>query len=278
VIAQFSDRSQVMRVREHSLWLIERCPTATVHQCPAIQLRLDAEGHAAAASLWLGHAIQAPDNLGILRNAAAFFASTDFPRAKVMLERGEALDPENPDWSCSLGDLLSLEAHRCHEFDRTLANEALASLQRALTKSDNRARRASTLGSLAALSLLLGELDIASEYARELLCHQTGPLTLSRDGDAIYTGHSVLGSVALQRGNVDEACRELLEAGKAPESPVLVSFGPEFDLANALLQRGRREVVVEFLRCCATYWEPERVDRWIDQILAGRTPTLDRRE
>ena len=276
--AQFSDPNQVMRVREHSLWLIARRPSASLHQRPAIQLRLDAEGHAAAASLWLGHVSRAPTSLGILKNAAAFFAHTDLPRAKEMLERGEALDPKNPDWPCTLGDLLSLQTASCPDLGRTRAWEALASFQRALTKSDRGPSCARVLVCLAEISLQLGELDLASEYARALLRSVEGHRTLSQAGDAIYTGHSVLGSVALQRGNLDEACRELLEAGMTTGSPVLDSFGPDFDLANAVLRQGRRDVVVEFLKRCATFWEPVRVESWIVQILAGETPTLDRCE
>lgn len=52
-------------------------------------------------------------------------------------------------------------------------------------------------------------------------------------GNAIHDGHMVLGRVALRRGDIEAAKRELLEAGKTPESPQLNSLGPNRSLACA---------------------------------------------
>jgi len=86
----------------------------------------------------------------------------------------------------------------------------------------------------------------------------------------------VLGLVALQLGNLDEAASELLEAGQTRGSPGLRSFGPEFDLADALLQRGRTEVVIEFLELCTRFWKKPILRRWIERIQAGERPKLNR--
>jgi len=93
-------------------------------------------------------------------------------------------------------------------------------------------------------------------------------------GNAIHHGHLVLGRIALVRGDVGRACRELVAAGHTPGSPQLNSFGPNCQLALELLRLGQVAPVLEFLQLCAAFWNPRvsRAAAWRDQIPSGATP------
>lgn len=140
------------------------------------------------------------------------------------------------------------------------------------------------LRSAAERALSRGDPDRAEELARELL-EAAGDF---RDhwyhGNALHHGHQLLGRVHLRRGDPEAAERELLEAGRTPGSPQLVSFGPNMTLARELLLEGRREAVLEYLELCRAFWCPDdaehpsasqnrdRLDGWVREIRAGRVP------
>ena len=61
-------------------------------------------------------------------------------------------------------------------------------------------------------------------------------------------------------------------AGKTPGSPQLNSFGPNMMLAEALLEAGRKETVIEYLKLCGKFWKRGQVDKWIEVIKEGGIP------
>ena len=63
--------------------------------------------------------------------------------------------------------------------------------------------------------------------------------------------------LALQAGDVEEAKRRLLAAGKTSGSPALRSFGPNMALAEKLLEKGERDVVLEYFELCKKFWAGE---------------------
>jgi hypothetical protein len=93
-------------------------------------------------------------------------------------------------------------------------------------------------------------------------------------GNAIHDGHMVLGRVALRRGDVETAKRELLEAGRTPGSPQLNSFGPNMSLAKDLLERKETDPVVAYFEMCGKFWEMEggNLRRWGVRAKAGEMP------
>jgi hypothetical protein len=64
-------------------------------------------------------------------------------------------------------------------------------------------------------------------------------------GDAVHQGNIVLGRLALRSGEVEEAKRYLLLAGKTPGSTSLASQGPSMALARNLLERGESAAVLQ---------------------------------
>jgi TonB family protein len=132
--------------------------------------------------------------------------------------------------------------------------------------------RGYALPQLAKAALAAGALDKASLYANELLTTaRTGDWN---DGNAIHDANMVRGLVALRSGNVEQAAKDLIEAGKTTGSPQLNSFGPNMTLASELLKRGQRDAVLEYLSLCKKFWTlgADRLDTWIDLVRTGGTP------
>ncbi len=142
----------------------------------------------------------------------------------------------------------------------------------------------------------------ARRHASQVLAENTDPRSWQY-GNIIHEANQILGLAALQEGRVREAGRFLLAAGKTPGSPQLDSFGPNMVLAQALLARGERRVVLEYLELVARFWAhtPEatlkragqrkpgsaallrqnaerhrrQIDEWKRQIRAGMRPELN---
>ncbi|MCG7911537.1 MAG: RNA polymerase subunit sigma-24, partial [Candidatus Thiodiazotropha taylori] len=70
----------------------------------------------------------------------------------------------------------------------------------------------------------------------------------------------------------------LVLAGQSTGSPQLDSFGPDLKLANVLLKKGQREAVAKYLSGVKRFWEMDegRIDSWLKDIEAGKTPKLSR--
>src|SRR5207342_3430394 len=84
-------------------------------------------------------------------------------------------------------------------------------------------------------------------------------------GNAIQDSNLVLGRIAVREGRIDDAKKHLLAAGASPGSPQMDSFGPNMSLAKDLLQKGERDVVLEYFELCRRFWRMHRgqLDQWI---------------
>jgi len=93
-------------------------------------------------------------------------------------------------------------------------------------------------------------------------------------GNAIVHGHVALGLGALEQDDVAAAREHLLEAGHTPGSPQLDTFGPNMLLAKALLERGEREVVLDYFDLCRGFWRMDDgdLDTWSEAVRAGEMP------
>jgi TonB family protein len=149
--------------------------------------------------------------------------------------------------------------------------QVLADLEQDVGGRDNE-DRSYELPRLAKAAVAAGALDKASLYANELLSSaQAGDWN---DGNAIHDGNMVRGLVALRSGNVEQAAKDLIEAGKTTGSPQLNSFGPNMTLASELLEKGQRDAVLEYLSLCKKFWSmgASQLDAWIDAIRTGGKP------
>ena len=149
---------------------------------------------------------------------------------------------------------------------------ALKKLQGATTDED----RFYALDDAAKEGYALGHYDEARQYALQL---QEAATRFQKDwnyGNAIQDSNEVLGRLALREGRMEEAKADLLAAGRSPGSPVMNSFGPNMSLANDLLQKGEKDVVIQYLELCRVFWlkkcEFGKLDRWEADIRAGHQP------
>jgi glutathione S-transferase len=80
--------------------------------------------------------------------------------------------------------------------------------------------------------------------------------------------------LALRGGEVAEAKRYLLLAGKTPGSTSLAAQGPNMALARDLLERGESAAVLQYLEECGSFWGGNRgrLAEWMALIRAGLKP------
>lgn len=93
-------------------------------------------------------------------------------------------------------------------------------------------------------------------------------------GDAVQDFNLILGRVAVAEGDIDTACGCLLGAGYSPGSPRMNSLGPDMNLANDLLARGERKLVLQYLDLCRNFWRTDHglIDQWTLKIKHGEIP------
>jgi hypothetical protein len=136
-------------------------------------------------------------------------------------------------------------------------NEDLRRAQASISQSQTSYDRFLALTHAQIPALECGKNELAKAYASEAL--QLAP-QFKQDwnyGNAIHNGHVVLGRLALIRGDVESASKELLLAGKTPGSPQLDSFGPNMSLAKELLDHGQRDVVLQYFDECQVFWRSD---------------------
>ncbi len=203
----------------------------------------------------------------VLRNERPVFAAT---QTTVLFQQGSAL----PDFKFDMEESMA-SSKRMNElmtkYPRT-PQQVLADLEQDRGGDANLpGRRDSALTELAKAALAAENFEKADLYANQALRSRR------TDGDAIHDGNMVLGMIAMHQGNVEQAKHYLLESGKSKGSPVLGSFGPKMSLAKALLDKGEREAVLEYLADCRKFWTMgiQRIDDWTAAIKAGRAPAFD---
>ena len=123
-------------------------------------------------------------------------------------------------------------------------------------------------------SFVLEKTEDARTYANELLTLLPKFPNDWNYGNAVHDANMVLGRIALKEGRLDDAKRHLLEAGKSPGSPQMDTFGPNMSLAKDLLEKGERDVVLEYFELCRKFWEMGQgdLDRWSRDVKAGKIP------
>jgi hypothetical protein len=275
--ARHTDAETKASHADHVSWAIRNHPAATWGNRPYLQVDniLNPDGFAATRTLWLDQLKTHEQSAQVHANAAAFFMFADRDRAAELLERAEELEPESAEWPERLGHLYSLGLVRSSGDERqSQAKMALAKYERAAELADGREKE-SMLVELAKLAFEAGEDAKAKEFATQLLAF--GAKVDNRNsGNAVHHGHLVQGRLALRAGDVAAAKAELLEAGKTTGSPQLNSFGPNMMLAKELIEKGKRDVVLEYFDLCRKFWNDERdlktLDGWTATVKEGGAP------
>jgi hypothetical protein len=123
-------------------------------------------------------------------------------------------------------------------------------------------------------SFVAGNTEDAKRHAQELMSLIPSFPGDWNYGNAVQDANLVLGRIAVAEGRIDEAKAYLVAAGNSPGSPQMNSFGPNVSLAKDLLEKGERDVVVQYLGLCRKFWRMDRgrLDQWIQEIKDGKIP------
>ena len=267
-------RTEIEAQSKHILWLIRNRPEAEVLARPGgtIDYALDPKGYSEGKKAWMDQWQRDPTNWIVLDNAAKFFMHQDRDLAIELLQQGQSLEGGNPNWPEQLGRMYALDiiGEDSSEMKTEFAEKALVHFEKAYDLSDGRGQ-AYLLTDLAKMALTANQYEKATGYANAMLAEDSPD---RNSGDHIHHGNLVLGRIALAEGDIEEAKRRLIAAGKTTGSPSLNSFGPKMMLAKELLQKGEKEVVLEYFRHCARFWEmgQDRLEEWSDLVQANRVP------
>jgi hypothetical protein len=276
------DSTDVERARtgreRHIQWLVEHALEPGKHGLPYCYHEpcSDAEVVERVKQLWLHHLQGGENDAMILGSAAEFFTVRNNRLSEALYRKAEALEPQNPQWPRHLAHVYHLQSHRqTGEARREILARAFAELERAFRLESADLMRRYIVPRLAVAAFDAEEWEKARAYATEALqgARQTDDL-YHRDAEAVFFGNLVLGRLALQAGDMAKAKEHLLESGRTTGSPVLSSYGPSMTLAKELLERGERDVVVEFLKLCTRFWNAQDhlPEQWIDAIERGEMP------
>jgi tetratricopeptide (TPR) repeat protein len=147
---------------------------------------------------------------------------------------------------------------------------AMSELERAKTEEE----RFYALSDAAKESFIAGNIEDARKYAQELMTLYPKFKGNWNYGNAIQDANLVLGRIAVHEERIEDAKRYLLEAGKSPGSPQMDSFGPNMSLAKDLIEKGERDVVLQYFELCRKFWEMHegRLDHWSQEVKDGKVP------
>ena len=135
-----------------------------------------------------------------------------------------------------------------------------------------------TLALLAERAFYAGELKKAENYAALALdrVDDFEDMQLWSVGNAEHHGHLVLGMLALLNDDRESAREHLLDAGRTRGSPQLNTFGPNMALAKSMIERGERQVVLDYFELCRRFWrsgvERGTLDEWSRIVENGGIP------
>ncbi len=125
---------------------------------------------------------------------------------------------------------------------------------------------------LAKAAWAAGDRDEGAARAKAILATLEG--TPPDQGNVFHEMQVLLGRIALERGDAKEAGARLLASAKTSGSPQLDSFGPDWTLAEDLLAKGQRDVVVAYIDAVGLFWESgrDRLAAWKKELGEGKTP------
>lgn len=200
--------------------------------------------HAKLAASWRG-AVEKTSNVSALLNAFRFFELADEDYAERLLKRGLAASPSDSVWHSAAGSYYLRRGVR--NSDRTQLLLAHAHYAEALSLSEGEPD--SALGLVAYSALKAGKPEDARHAAGEAVARSGHHGGVDR-----HLGHTVLGILACEHGNLEQAEAHLLaSAAHVPVSYLTVS-GPRLDLAQRLLGAGKRAPVEAFVAQLVTVW------------------------
>lgn len=294
---EFKQKDLRPKHEQRVLWLIQNHPEAAFLSQPhGLLLPGIHNYYSEGERLWGNQLQKYPDNPKVLSNACSYFKVGNIDRALQCYKRLKDIDSENAsEWDRKLGMSYNSKMARSPAEEKPVwAKEALSAFESAYAESKPKtfsynagsstrtvtipfSIKGGILRSMAKAALAAGDLDKATKYANQMLETAGERENSLYEGDFIYDGNSILGLVAVRKGNIAAAETYLLQAGETPGSPVLNNVGPDMSLAKELMGYGRRDTVLVFLKECQRFSTSNLspVSQWIQEMEEGKTPDFD---
>jgi len=190
--------------------------------------------------------------------------------AERWLRRAIELAPAEPEWKAFLVPVLRFQAGRSEDpRERArLLREAMGFVPEHDTPT--------SLTELAKAEFESGDDETARRDAQRAVdgAAELAKRNPQQAATLINRGNSVLGRIALARGDVAQA-RERLRASLQFAAPASINFsvaGPDLSLAEDLVDAGERDAVIEYLEASRQFWPYDRglTGHYIRSIKAGK--------
>jgi len=157
---------------------------------------------------------------------------------------------------------------------KTIASQLVAAQEKIISTLPKAEDKFHMTREIAPLAFNAGDQVMAGMYAKDLLIQAESMKDDWDYGNAVHTANLVLGRIALAAGDIDEAKRLLLLAGKTPGSPQLESFGPDMLFAKELLEKGEKDVVIQYFTLCSAFWKMDdgKLAQWKTEVQNNEIP------
>ena len=159
----------------------------------------------------------------------------------------------------------------CGKGGSNTANQRLRPALNKLAAANSPELRFYALGEAAKQSFAAGKLEDARKYAQELMTLLASFRQDREYGNAAHDANLTLGRIAVREGRLDDAKRHLIESVRTPGARQM-DYGPNMSLAKDLLEKGERQVVLDYFAFCKTFWNYGRLDDWSQQVQEGKIP------
>ncbi len=236
----------------------------------ALDARRDIEGSSFPSQV--GHAGEfLAQNAGFLLRDGALEDEDPLKLAEDWLGRAHRMDPTKPDWVNVLIAVYQRDAAMTLD-----VSTKIKLLENALAVAQNDGQKLRVMPDLLEAEFDSGDSTAAARESRMLLeMAAANPKTGNHD-DLVQAAETMLGRVALDQGNREEAKERLLESARGKDSPSLRSNGPKMTLAQDLFNAGERDAVLQYLGLCRAFWKFDqgRIDHYEKLIHAQPKPDL----
>jgi hypothetical protein len=157
---------------------------------------------------------------------------------------------------------------------KTIASQLVAAQEKIISTLPKAEDKFHMTREITPLAFNAGDPVKAGMYAKDLLIQAESMKDDWDYGNAVHTANLVLGRIALAAGDIDEAKRLLLLAGKTPGSPQLESFGPDMLFAKELLEKGEKDVVIQYFTLCSAFWKMDdgKLAQWKTEVQDNEIP------
>jgi hypothetical protein len=237
-------------------------------------------------SAW--HVVRHSHNPGVQSNPSYCFRDDESEPTDVWLQQIQilGLKPNHPDYYRYLAyHYEQFASHQKAPASTLSYRQAYKYSQKAIAGTSDRRRKRDMMMDAAQWAFLGALFDQTRSCAEDLLEYARRFPKDSLADQFVYIGYITLGRLSLREGEIEEAKRRLLAAGKIKWPGFgRTSYIPDMSLAKELLKQGQEDTVWKFLVECRTSWRgKDRVPQvildilegWIAQMQVGRMPDFD---